>query len=429
MSNIDYHRSLFEIISPLNATIVDTSFIEVDYSENRKKKCERIGIKTETIQNNKLRLLTDSLSFKIFQDIDHFLYKARDIQNGSDFLILDYERPISFIKNKTYVNFELHQNYFLVSNTKSYLEFIDFLKEQEKETDEAFHFVDSFNKDLRKISFVSLSDKGRLNITYDLKVPFFNPNEDFSIGLNKFKSCFNEENKTLPKFLKAETINYAAKLSNKTRLKELFENLDDVVEKAHVNFEVYLNNLSIDKVKKDYDEVKSKYFNDLSEILSKLTNKIILLPIGISALLFAINKVKDNDIFLLLIILSILVTSAYISTLLKVHFKDLQYINRIFKNDYKILIDNNFFTKYPEEKSIFEEIKTRVTDRIKLLKIFIESYYWVMNLANVSIIAIGLYFIELQIYIIAFIVILILFFLIVIRNSIIKANPDNSIPE
>jgi len=246
-------------------------------------------------------------------------------------------------------------------------------------------FSRSVVKDLRKITFVSLSDKGRLNITYDLKAPLFDSKIDLNKQLERFKACFDNENKSLLKFLKSATISTASNFPADQRLKMLIESLDEVVEKARINFEVYLNNLSIDKIKKDYDEVKSKYFNSLSNILSNLSNKIIALPIGISATLFAVDKIKDSDLFLIFILGAIIVTSIYISLLLRIHFKDLNYISKIFHYDYSTLLDNNFFVKYPDEKNLFEEIKKRVIDRISFLKTIIESYYWIMNIANIFI--------------------------------------------
>lgn len=382
MSKILYHRTLFDLIKGSTNPLIDASFIEIDNNPDAIQKAQELSIHIETIQN-RLRLITNTIQTKIFESIDSFL-TIKEITENSDFLIIDNENAISYFDKTTFVNFEQKENY-LISNQQAFLEFLLILKKHESETDDAFHFVDSYNKDLRKISFVSLSDKGRLNITYELKAPLFDPNRNLKKQLERFKACFDNENKSLLKFLKSATISTASNFPAEQRLKMLIESLDEVVEKARINFEVYLNNLSIDKIKKDYDEVKSKYFNSLSDILSKLSNKIIALPIGISATLFAVDKIKDSNFFLLFLLGAIIVTSIYISLLLRIHFKDLNYISKIFHYDYNTLLDNNFFSKYPDEKNLFEEIKKRITDRIKFLKTIIESYYWIMNVANIFI--------------------------------------------
>jgi len=144
--------------------------------------------------------------------------------------------------------------------------------------------------------------------------------------------------------------------------------------------------LSIDKIKKDYDELKSKYFGSLSEILSKLTSQIIALPIAISATLLAIDKVDDVPFFLYFLLFAVFVTSVYLSLLLRIYFRDLRYVEKIFNSDYNTLLSNNFFNKYPDESELFEEIKDRIIKRISFLKLITESYFWILNFSNATII-------------------------------------------
>ncbi|MEY2793816.1 MAG: hypothetical protein RJA76_1808 [Bacteroidota bacterium] len=382
MSKILYHTTLFALIKGSTNPLIDASFIEIDNNLDAVQKATELSINIEIVQN-RLRLIPNSIQTKIFDSIDSFL-SIKEITDNSNFLIIDNENAISFFDKTTFVNFERKENY-LISNQQAFLEFLSILKQHEIETDDAFHFVDSYNKDLRKISFVSLSDKGRLTITYELKAPLFDPNRNLKKQLERFKACFDNENKSLLKFLKSATISIASNFPAEQRLQMLIESLDKVVERARINFEVYLNNLSIDKIRKDYDEVKSKYFNSLSDILSKLSNKIIALPIGISATLFAVDKIKDSCFFLLFLLGATVVTSIYICLLLRIHLKDLNYISKIFHYDYNTLLANNFFSKCPDEKNLFEEIKKRITERITFLKTIIESYYWIMNVANIVI--------------------------------------------
>lgn len=384
MADINYHKELVLTLGPVKDVIVDNSFIEVNYTHEVLIKCNSLDIETEII-HNKLRLFTNSIQTVVFNSVETFL-KTKEINNRSNFLIYNNSYVVSYINEITFLNYQPKSDYYLIKNTKSFLEFQSFLKEQEKEIDGTFHFVDSYNKDLRKIIFVSLSEKGRLSISYELASPHFDETQDFSRGFERYKSCFGEENSSLAKFLKSATINFVSNFPIETRFKQYFENLNEIVDKARINFEVYLNDLSIDKIKKDYDDVKSKYFNGLSDILSKLSQNIIALPIGIAAILFAIEKIKNEASFLFLLIVAILITSSYISLLLRVHFKDLIYIQKVFNYDYELLIENNFFKKYPQESALFSEIKERINDRVIFLKLIIESYFWVMNLSNMFIV-------------------------------------------
>lgn len=385
MNKIDYHKILFQILTSTNSVKVDASFIQIDQpSEDIQEKLNEIGAEVENLAGGVIRIIPNSINTTLFTNIEEFR-KIRKIHSDSDILILE-QPAISYFDSNTYIDFKSSDSEFLIVNTKAYLEFQNFLKQQEKESDESFHFVDSFNIDFRKLSFVSLSEKGRLTIKYDLVIPEFDREKDYSIALNKFKSCFNEESNNLPKFLKSALINTASSYSTETRFKQLFESLEDIVTKAKMNFEVYLNNLSIDKIKKDYDDLKSKYFGSLSDILSKLTSKIIALPITISATLLAIDKVDDVPFFLYFLLFAILTTSIYLSLLLRIHFRDLRYVERIFNSDYNTLLSNKFFTKYPDESELFKEIKDRITKRINFLELIVKSYFWILNFSNVIII-------------------------------------------
>ncbi|MCA6477861.1 MAG: hypothetical protein IM571_07895 [Chitinophagaceae bacterium] len=416
MSDIEYHKEIVSLLGTLENVTIDFSHIEMDYNEDVFKKCQYLKIETEQIQA-RLRLITNSIQTKVFQSVESFL-KIKEINNQSNFLIYKDTDIVSYINEKTFLNYEPIDHYFLISNTKSFLDFKIFLKEQEKEIDGTFHFVDSYNKDFRKIIFVSFSEKGRLNITYDPSCPYFDEQKDYRSGFERYKSCFVEENSSLTKFLKSATINLVSNFPKESRFKQYFESLNEIVDKARINFEVYLNELSIDKIKKDYDDVKSKYFNGLSDILSKLSHNIIILPIEIAAVLFAVEKIKTEISFLFLLIVAILITSVYVSLLLRVHFKDLIYIQKVFKYDYEILIENNFFKKYPQETFLFLEIKLRINDRVRFLKLIIESYFWVMNLANIVIVGLLFSYLKFQETAILIITFAILIILAITRNYI-----------
>lgn len=420
MNKIDFHKGIFNLISDSKDRTINTSFIEIDNTPQAVQYSTELSIELEVI-HDRLRLITRSFGTKIFESINSFLH-ITELPITTDILILDGENSISFIDGITYLNFEKDENH-LINNHKVYLDFLSILKKYEVETEDSFHFVDNYNRDLRKISFVSLADKGRLNINYDLQAPFFNTKTNLTESFGKFTACFDEDNKSLLKFLKSSIISTASNFPVDKRMQLLIESLDEIVEKARINFEVYLNNLSIDKIKKDYDELKSKYFDSLSEILSKITQKIIALPIGVAATLFTVDKITESTFYLVFILCTLIATSIYLSIVLGMNFKDLNYISKIFHNDYNTLLGNPFFQNRPEEKIFFEEIKNIIKDRIFRLKKIIESYYWIMNIANTVIIVFIFYKIGIPTNALYFLIIALTLGLILLRNDILK-NPD-----
>lgn len=421
MNNINFHQQLYQVLDSFNKFRITNSYIEVEKNASSLEKIVDIGLEVEKLHNHDRILIPQNI--KIYDSITSFLSNSK-IKKEDNILIIEGENTFSFVENKSYIKFNEKLDYFLFTNSFTFLCFLDFLKSLENEIDGSFHFIDSYNRDVRKLTLVSIAEKSRLIITYLNTIPHFDVSVDLRSGYDKFVKCFEIENKNLPRFLKTATINAVTAYSDPNKIQQFFENLDTIVYKAKVNFEVYLSELSIDKVRKDYDEVKTKYFSSLSDTLAKLTTSILALPIAIATLLFSIEKLKDNSFYIVSILFIVIITSAFISLLLKVNLKDLLFTKKLLDSDYKKLIENNFFTKYSEEKNIFEDVKIRISERIKFLKAIVESYFWIMNIFNLFIVGLALHHLDCSFLIIS-IVTLILFIALSFFRSYVFEKEEN----
>lgn len=417
MNDIHLHKKFYKILVSYKDYTLSNTYIEVKKDIHKLSEIEELGFKVENLHDIDRIIINDQ--FRIYKDIISFL-SAHKIKSDDNIFIVD--NIVSFIEDKTYVNFVEKNDYFLFINSICYLKFLQKLKDLENEIDGSFHFIDSYNRDIRKITMVSIAEKSRLTITYDLKIPHFDEQTDYSTGYRDFIQCFEDNNKNLPRFLKTATINTVSVYENKEKLNLFFQNLDSIVYKAKINFEVYLNELSLDKVKKDYDEVKTKYFSSLSDVLTKLTASILALPIALSTLLFSIDKLKDNPTYLTAIIFIVLFTTLFVSSLLRINFRDLLFTENLLLKDYKTLIENNFFVKYGSEKDIFDDVRDRIIERIKYLKIIIESYFWVINGFNILIIGLILNHFDYSSTTISILLILIFLAMSLFRNYIFEKD-------
>ena len=422
---LETHRKIFEIFQQSGFEIKPDK-IDFHYSANIESQLIALNIKVENIRNVTLSVEKENLPLKIYHDFNSYL-KLTEVKNNNNVLILNPDNlPYSLINNSTYINFEeKNENYFF-KNAISFNDFIDFLKTQEIDTEEAFHFVDYLNDISRKIVFTSLTEKGRLIVKYHNQISHFDENINLNNSLENFKNCFVEKNHHLPKFLKSSIIEYASRFDSENRIYSVFEELNEITNNARINFEIYLNNLSIDKIRKEYDEYKSKYFKDVSEILNNLTQKIIGFPLLIATTLFAIEKVKESSTFLILLIITILITNIYMVFLLKINFNDLSYIKTISNQDFKTLKENNFFTKYPNELEIFIKIKSRITVRVKLLELICESYFWILGISNIAIIGLIFNYLSFSFVQITLVLLVLLLILSISRNSILN-NKENDL--
>lgn len=417
---LDIHKNIFTIF---NHSIYEIKSDEIvfKYSKDIQSQFDKLDIEYEKIREETLHIQKKAMPMSVYSDFTSYL-KISEINVSENVLILNIGTlPYSLIEDTTYVNFEQKNDNYFFKNALYFNDFIEYLKTHSFDTDETFVFIDYLNDISRKIVLTSLVDKGRLIIKYYNHVENFNENIDLSISLIDFKKCFEEQNYHLPKFLKSSIIEYASRFEAEIRIFKIYETLGEIVDKAKINFEVYLNNLSIDKIRKEYDDYKSKYFKEVSEILNNLTHKIIGLPIFISTILFAIEKSRDNILFLVFLIVVILITNFYVVLLLKINIDDLTYIKRIVNQDFDSLKENNFFTKYPKELIFFTKIKSHILGRVDYLGVISESYFWILGLANISIIGlilkyIGCDFVQVVLILLALIYILYLSRKILIKN-------------
>ena len=389
MGEIEIHKKLYGLIIANRHVVITSEYLEVNTSKEAISLCTDINIEFDQFAKT-MRLKLKSVGVQVFKDIEQFR-KVQKLGDNSNLLIANSDTPLSYVKKQTYSNFSLDDSISLFRNAKSYLDFITFLKSKEQEDEDGFQFVDNFKKDSRKISLISFSDYGRLDIQYGQDIPNLEMVIEHSHGLSRFKSCFRPQDKSLPKFLKSSLIRIGSRYDQTRRFQLIFENLEEIVKDAHINFQVYLNDLSIDKIKREYSDIKTKYFEELSEVLAKTSRQVVALPIGVSATLFAMYKLKDEMVYLVIIVIALFITSIYLFLILRAHLNDLVHIYKAFKTEFEHLVENEFFRLYPDERASFDDINTRVINRVKLLKNIVNSYFFILALTNSAIILLTLH--------------------------------------
>ena len=393
-------------------------YIQFEYDNDLRSFLQDSNIAFEPIREEEIHIKYQDMGFTVFESAVEYL-TINNVKKNLNVLIVNFQdKPLSNITDQCYLDFVANDNLFFFLNANNYVEFIDFLKSKEQETEDAFHFIDYANDINRKIVMTSLTEKSRMILKYYKAIPEMPSDKDFSKGLILFKNCFVADNFNLPKFLKSSLIKYASRYDFENRMNLIFQNLVSIVEDAKMNFEIYINNLSIDRIRKDYDDYKSKYFSEVSDVLRKLSQQIIGFPIVIASTLFAIEKIKTNEILLWVLAVVILVTTLYLILLLRMNFRDLKYVEQLSDKDYKSIKDNNFFIKFPDEFQIFNQIKNRITTRIKNLIIVCESYFWILSLSNTALIDLMLSYLRVPMGGIALISLGILLIMILARNKI-----------
>lgn len=150
----DYHKKIFEIFKNSDF-LINPDDIVFQYSANIEKQFSELNIDTLKIREETLTIEKSDLNLNVYEKLEDYL-KLNEVEKKENVLIINEKNvPFSLIDNITYTNFTLDENNFFFSNSKSFYEFIEFIKSQEIDADEAFHFVDYVNKTNRKIIFTS----------------------------------------------------------------------------------------------------------------------------------------------------------------------------------------------------------------------------------------------------------------------------------
>ena len=338
------------------------------------------------IQDQQIQIDVNQLGFKFYWTDNEFKSKIHTVSDfgNQDYLILnllDKKERIFIANSKQEYIGEAKYNSWFIQNTFIYLEILEKLKEKANPSNE-FHFIDNFDQSSDRFLITSPKEPGKLLIQIPDETINLDEAIDYKLELSFFDSVFEPNNKNLPIFLKTEIYSQLKAIDENQRLSYLISKFRNIYNIAQKNFEVYLNDLSIDDLKKGYEDYKKKYFELVSDIIGKITNQFIALPITVATAAFAIIRVEDSIFASILIITALLGASFYLSYMLRIYRKDIDYFSTIITKDYNRLLSSKFFTKYPEEIEDFNFIKENLLSKINSYRKLISVYFilmWIFN--------------------------------------------------
>jgi hypothetical protein len=362
-----------------NSFVFPTTGNEQTILELRK---DGITIEANEIVNMEIDL--NELPFNSFFDEADFLERVTRNSWQKSILILTKNIYYSIVERKTYVSNLVNDQYFLINNNFYCFKFLDFLKTQEHQENSAFYFVDYLNWDTYHLVLTSLKKDGKIEILLPRKGVDIRTDVKLPIAVTEFIKAFDESNRHYPKFIKTELISNISKIEKSKRLETLLSNLNEIIYAASQNFEIYIHDLSLENLKKDFIEHKNKYFIQLRDILSKLTNQILGLPIVIGASVFSTYKVSDSNPTLLIILGVFFLYSFYTVFLLKLQKEDIQDIKFSFVSDFDKIQASPFFVKFPEELKEFGKAKNNLDSRIRSLITAIDLYFLFFSVSTIA---------------------------------------------
>ena len=325
-----------------------------------------------------------NLPFSFFINIDEFTNEVRYTHLQKDCIIHNFKDSYLFFSyndNKTISNGK-EVDIFVFGNAISYFKSKDFFKSNYTYNEGEFEFTDFYSDTDSVIGFSLPGDKNRLLFKFPLTgLPNLSFIEDYSKNFEEFVSVFNES-KHHPIFLKNAMVSNLLQ-TNKNTYKAFFDKLVKINRDAKLNFNVYLHELSLDKIKAEYKEYKQKYYGNQNDILNKISSQVLALPVSVAGSAFALFKLKDSPFAVILICCALCAFVLYVSYIVAIYWYDIIAMNRQMNYDFNLIKEHKFFRDNIGELNHFQEIHDDLKSRVNKLKTslrLINGLVWILNI-------------------------------------------------
>lgn len=314
------------IFTSINVKIDRTEGVVMKFEENNYKKFKQRFVSNTNIGFNdtdKTISLTEKNKTFYIDDSD-FISKKNKIPTDKDIVILNHNNKVLIydVKEKTQSD-----NKYFIKNLLAYGKFRELL-ESEKITDlpltaEQKLVLISDNYGINKIDY-----NPTINLNLDENVNYFKDVEQFENELKK--------DDVLVEYLKIEIIKQLKNIEYNNQINTLLNSLIYIIENANKEFRVYLKKFSFEELKIKVIEEKEKYFLSLRELLSKIFTQVIAIPVSVTALLIAIEKL-DTILLIKLFVGAYLLVSVFALLIQVYYLFDYIDLNKQFLKEFKII--------------------------------------------------------------------------------------------
>jgi len=340
-------------------------------------------------EHNKNCIYLKDLPFNYFHSTNSFKKEVTLEHFKKPIFINSTDRSSTLFYNHSQIKEENEEDLLFFKNVLAYREIIKYL---ENDFNSDGGLVDFFSSSKKSIFLTSTKDARKIDLKYlpsgtiDL-----DNSKDIKASLNNFISRLETDKDVKSKqyilFLKSTIINKLTGVSSESRLRYLLINLEEILKEAETNLNIFLHDLSLDKLKSEYRKYKVQYFNNQNEVSSKISNQVIALPFTIAALAFAMFKLENQLIPLISIGLGLLGMVSYFSYLASIYRNDIALLQNQAKRDFEDLMKESFFLNErvnSKEKEYFIEVNIELQERMKNLFNTLRLYVILLWLTSLS---------------------------------------------
>jgi len=219
---------------------------------------------------------------------------------------------------------------YLISNAVAYLALLPKLK-----TDVA----DYFNPTDKELVLYS-PQKGIKKIFVPAGIPNLDPTKVLEPGMTALGELVEARSgKDFVKCFKDILAGYVPTEKAK-ELEQIIGELPALTAAAENNLQVYYKGFSFEKLRNDLLKEKDKYFSSLRDILGKVMNQIVGLPVSLAASVYTSYK-ADNNVVLILVLVAYLAYAVFTHYLQSLVIQDLNEVASDFSSDFDTIAVNS----------------------------------------------------------------------------------------
>ena len=176
-------------------------------------------------------------------------------------------------------------------------------------------------------------------------------------------------------FFKEIIVTSVHRLPDKDRFQALVEQLDSIIDLTSKDYEAYVSEFAIDKIKSEFKKERESYFESIDRSISSIGKQVVAFPLTFAASVFASYKVQDKPGILLLILFAYLLYTIVAYLILSLTSYNVRCLRKDVQSE-KATIKNEYGKIYEDFQSDFEKIEIK----IGLLRIVVTVLFVVLTL-------------------------------------------------
>ena len=190
----------------------------------------------------------------------------------------------------------------------------------------------------------------------------------------KLKRLKNEfAKKEFIQFFKEIVVASVHSTNEDERFQTLISQLDSIIDLTSKDYEAYVSNFAIDKIKSEFKEERESYFENIDRSISSIGKQVISFPLTFAASIFASYKVQDKPGVILLILIAYFLYTVIAILILRMTSYNVWCLRQDVNEE-----ETQIKTEYSKLYSNFESDFKKIRNKILNLRIIIWVLYGVL---------------------------------------------------